>query len=406
MDIWSLEFIWSSRFHDWDFLDSTGMTMTSLIGKVVREDEHWMRRVLRLAEKGRGRTSPNPMVGAILVKDDKLVAEGYHAKAGEAHAEIIALQRAREEARGAILYLNLEPCAHYGKTPPCAPQVVEAGVKRVVIGMEDPNPLVKGKGIEILRSAGLDVEIGILEKECRRLNETFCKYISEKVPFIILKAAATWDGKIATRNGDSKWISGERSRRFVHKLRKQVDGVLVGIGTVLKDDPLLTARIRGWRDPYRIVLDSRLKISEEARVIGTPPSKAIIATTILAPRDKIERLEKRGVQILIVDSKEGRINLKTCLSKLGEIGMASLLVEGGSQINGSFLDEGLIDKLLLFLSPKLIGDHQALGIFGGRGVSNLQEAIVLKEMKTKRIGDDVLLEGYPEWGTESCLLES
>jgi diaminohydroxyphosphoribosylaminopyrimidine deaminase/5-amino-6-(5-phosphoribosylamino)uracil reductase len=364
------------------------------------DDEKWMKRVLCLAEKARGRTSPNPMVGAILVKGDKLVGEGYHAKAGEAHAEVVALQRAREEARGAILYLNLEPCTHYGKTPPCAPQVIEAGVKRVVIGMEDPNPLVKGKGIDILRRAGVDVEVGILEKECRRLNEAFCKYILKKEPFVILKAAVTLDGKIATRNGDSKWISGETSRRFAHKLRDQVDGVLVGIGTVLKDDPLLTARIRGGRDPYRIVLDSRLKISEEARVIGTPPSKAIIVSTELAPRDRIERLEKRGVQILIVDSKEGRVNLRSCLSKLREIGMMSLLVEGGSQVNGSFLDEGLIDKLLLFLSPKLIGDHQALGIFGGRGASNLQESTALKEIKTKRIGEDVLLEGYLEWGTE------
>jgi len=360
----------------------------------MKDDEQWMKRALRLAEKGRGRTSPNPMVGAILVKDGRMVGVGYHAKAGEAHAEIVALQRAREEARGAILYLNLEPCAHYGKTPPCAPQVVEAGVKRVVIGMEDPNPLVRGKGIEILRCAGLDVEVGILEKECRRLNEAFCKYILKKEPFVILKAAVTLDGKIATRNGDSKWISGETSRRFVNKLRNQVDGVLVGIGTVLKDDPLLTARIRGGRDPYRIVLDSRLKISEEARVIGTPPSRAIIAATELAPRDRIERLEKRGVQILIVDSKEGRVNLRSCLSKLREIGMMSLLVEGGSQVNGSFLDEGLIDKLLLFLSPKLIGDHQAPGIFGGRGVSNLQEAIALKEIKTRKMGEDILLEGY------------
>jgi diaminohydroxyphosphoribosylaminopyrimidine deaminase/5-amino-6-(5-phosphoribosylamino)uracil reductase len=358
------------------------------------DDEQWMKRVLRLAEKGKGRTSPNPMVGAILVKGDKLVGEGYHVKAGEAHAEVVALQRAREKARGAILYLNLEPCTHYGKTPPCAPQVIQAGVKRVIIGMEDPNPLVKGKGVEILKRAGVDVEVGILEKECRRLNEAFCKYILKKEPFVILKAATTLDGKIATRNGDSKWISGEASRRFVHKLRNQVDGVLVGIGTVLKDDPLLTARIRGGRDPYRIILDSRLKISEEARVIGTSPSRAIIVTTELAPRDKIERLEKRGVQILIFGSKEERINLRSCLSKLGEMGMMNLMVEGGSEVNGSFLDEGLIDKVLLFLSPKLIGDHQALGIFGGRGVSNLQEAIALKEMKTRRIGEDMLLEGY------------
>jgi len=360
------------------------------------DDQRWMKRALRLAEKGRGRTSPNPMVGAILVKDGKVVGEGYHAKTGEAHAEIIALQQAREEARGAILYLNLEPCTHYGKTPPCAPQVIEAGVKRVVIGMEDPNPLVKGKGIEILRKAGLDVAVGILEKECRRVNEAFCKYILKKEPFVILKVAATLDGKMATRNGDSKWISGEASRRFVHKLRDQVDGVMVGIGTVLKDDPLLTARIRGGRDPYRIVLDSRLKVPEEAKVIGTSPSKAIIATTELAPKDKIEKFEKRGVQVLVLDSKEGRVNLKSCLSKLGEIGMMNLLVEGGSQVNGSFLDEGLIDKLLLFLSPRLIGDHQALGIFGGRGVFILPKAIVLKEIKTKRLGEDILLEGYLE----------
>jgi diaminohydroxyphosphoribosylaminopyrimidine deaminase/5-amino-6-(5-phosphoribosylamino)uracil reductase len=360
------------------------------------DDQQWMKRALRLAEKGRGRTSPNPMVGAILVKDGKVVGEGYHAKTGEAHAEIIALQQAREETRGAILYLNLEPCTHYGKTPPCAPQVIEAGVKRVVIGMEDPNPLVKGKGIEILRKAGLDVAVGILEKECRRVNEAFCKYILKKEPFVILKVAATLDGKMATRNGDSKWISGEASRRFVHKLRDQVDGVMVGIGTVLKDDPLLTARIRGGRDPYRIVLDSRLKVPEEAKVIGTSPSKAIIATTELAPKDKIEKFEKRGVQVLVLDSKEGRVNLKSCLSKLGEIGMVNLLVEGGSQVNGSFLDEGLIDKLLLFLSPRLIGDHQALGIFGGRGVFILPKAIVLKEIKTKRLGEDILLEGYLE----------
>ena len=361
------------------------------------DDSKWMKRALRLAERGRGRTSPNPMVGAVLVKDGKIVGEGYHAKAGEAHAELGALKEAREEARGATLYLTLEPCTHYGKTPPCAPEVIEAGVKRAVIGMEDPNPLVKGKGIEILRRAGLEVEVGVLERECRRVNEAFCKYILKKEPFVILKVAATLDGKTATRIGDSKWISGEASRRFVHSMRNQVDGVLVGIGTVLRDDPLLTARVRGGRDPYRIVLDSRLKIPEEAKVIGTSPSKAIIAATALAPKDKIEKFEKRGVQIFIFDSKEGKVDLKSCLSKLGEIGIMSLLVEGGTQVNGSFLDEGLIDKLLLFLSPKTIGDQQAPGIFDGRGVVNLQEAIALKEMKTKRVGEDILIEGYFEW---------
>src|SRR4030043_1277348 len=276
----------------------------------MKDDEQWMKRALRLAEKGRGRTSPNPMVGAVLVKNGNVVGEGYHAKAGEAHAEIVALQQAREETRGAVLYLNLEPCTHYGKTPPCAPQVIQSNINRVVIGMKDPNPLVKGKGVETLKRAGLEVEVGILERECRRLNEAFCKYILKKEPFVILKVAATLDGKIATREGDSKWISGETSRHFVHRMRDQVDGVLVGIGTVLKDNPKLTARIAQGRDPYRIILDSRLRIPEKAKVIEISPSKTIIATTELASKDKIEKLEKQDVRILILDSKQGRVNLK------------------------------------------------------------------------------------------------
>jgi diaminohydroxyphosphoribosylaminopyrimidine deaminase/5-amino-6-(5-phosphoribosylamino)uracil reductase len=365
-------------------------------------DEQWMKRALHLAEAGRGKTSPNPVVGAVLVKRGKVVGEGYHARVGEAHAEIVALRQAGEKARGAVLYLNLEPCAHYGRTPPCAPQVVKAGVKRVVIGMEDPNPVVNGKGTEALRKSGIAVKVGVLEKDCQRLNEAFCKYILKKEPFVVLKVAATMDGKIATRNGGSKWISGEASRRFVHQLRDQVDGVLVGIGTVLRDDPLLTARKKEGSEPYRIVLDSRLKIPEEAKVFEHSPSKVILATTESAPQEKIERLEKRGVRVLIVDSKEGRVDLRSCLSKLGQIGIMTLLVEGGSRVNGSFLDEGLIDKFLLFLSPKLIGDPQALGIFSGRGVANLKDSVALKEIKTKRIGEDIFVEGYLEWGMRSC----
>jgi diaminohydroxyphosphoribosylaminopyrimidine deaminase/5-amino-6-(5-phosphoribosylamino)uracil reductase len=276
--------------------------------------------------------------------------------------------------------------------------VIEAGVKRILIGMEDPNPLVKGRGIETLKRAGLEVHVGILEKECRKLNEAFCKYILRKEPFVILKVAATFDGKIATRRGDSKWISNEASRRIVHRFRDQVDGIVVGIGTILKDDPLLTARIKKGRDPFRIILDSRLRIPEEAKVIENSPSKTIIATTEVAPRDKAERLEKKGVRILVLDSKQGRVNLRSCLSRLGEMGMMSLMVEGGSQVNGSFLDEGLVDRLLLFLSPKLIGDSKAIGIFGGNGVETLREAIPLKDLKIKKIGEDILIEGYVEKG--------
>jgi diaminohydroxyphosphoribosylaminopyrimidine deaminase/5-amino-6-(5-phosphoribosylamino)uracil reductase len=360
----------------------------------IVDDERWMRRAVRLAEKGRGRTSPNPMVGAVLVKDGQVIGEGYHAKAGESHAEIVALRRAGDEAKGATLYLNLEPCIHYGKTPPCAPAVIEAGVSRVVVGMADPNPRVKGRGVASLMQAGLDVKVGILERECQKLNEAFCKYILYQVPFVILKVASTLDGKVATRNGESKWITGEVSRRFVHRIRDQVDGIIVGIGTVLKDDPMLTARIRGGRDPFRIVLDSRLRIPENSKVIELSPSKAIIATTERAAQRKIDSLEKKGVRVLIFGSKMGKVDLKPCLSKLGDMGMMSLLVEGGSQVNGSFLDEGLVDKILLFLSPKLLGDSLAPGIFGGEGARQLRDAFSMTKLKMRRMGEDILFEGY------------
>jgi diaminohydroxyphosphoribosylaminopyrimidine deaminase/5-amino-6-(5-phosphoribosylamino)uracil reductase len=358
------------------------------------DDEFWMRRALHLAEKGRGRTSPNPMVGAVLVKRGRLVGEGYHARAGDPHAEIVAIKNAGEKAKGATLYLNLEPCTHYGKTPPCAPAVIEAGVRRVVVGIVDPNPLVKGRGVARLKQAGLDVKVGILEKECHRLNEAFCKYIVQHEPFIILKMAATLDGKLATRHGESQWITGETSRRFVHRLRDQVDGVVVGIGTVLKDDPMLTSRIRGGRDPYRIVFDSRLRIPENAKVVDLSPSKTIVATTEMASRHKIERLREKGVRILISDSKSGKVDLKSSLLKLAEMEMMSLLLEGGSQLSGSFLDQRLIDKILLFLSPKLIGDPLAPGIFSGAGVASLKEAISIRDLKMRKIGEDILLEGY------------
>jgi diaminohydroxyphosphoribosylaminopyrimidine deaminase/5-amino-6-(5-phosphoribosylamino)uracil reductase len=360
----------------------------------MMDDERWMKRVLHLAEKGRGRTSPNPMVGAVLIKRGRLVGEGYHARAGEPHAEIVAIKNAGEKAKGATLYVNLEPCTHYGKTPPCVPSVINAGVRRVVVGMEDPNPLVKGKGVARLKQAGLDVKAGILEKECRRLNEAFRKYIVQHEPFVILKMAATLDGKLATRGGESQWITGETSRQFVHRLRDQVDGVVVGIGTVLKDDPLLTARIRGGRDPYRIVFDSRLRIPENAKMVDLSPSKTIVATTEMASQDKTERLRKKGVRVLVSDSESGKVNLRFVLLRLAEMGMTSLLLEGGSQLSGSFLDQRLIDKILLFLSPKLIGDPEAPGIFGGSGVANLKEAISVKDLKVRKMGEDILLEGY------------
>ncbi len=357
-------------------------------------DEYWMRRVLHLAGRGAGRTSPNPMVGAVLVKAGRVVGEGYHAKAGEPHAEVIALRQAGAEASGATLYVNLEPCTHYGRTPPCAPQVIRAGVKRAVIGMEDPNPAVHGRGIRKLQRAGIEVRVGSLGDACRKLNEAFCKYIVEGKPFVILKVAATLDGKIAARDGDSKWISGETSRRFVHQLRNRVDGVVVGVGTVLRDDPLLTARIKGGRDPLRIILDSRLRVPEGAKVLQDFPSRTMIAVTKEAPRNKIKRFEDRGIRILINPSKEGRVDLACLLSRLGGMGLTNLLVEGGSQVSGALLDDRLFDKLLLFLSPRLLGDPEAVGIFGGKGSERLRDALSLKKVRTRRFGEDILVEGY------------
>ncbi len=362
----------------------------------MKDDKYWMRRALRLAEKGRGRTSPNPMVGAVLVKDGRAVGEGYHARAGEPHAEIIAMRKAGDEAREATLYVNLEPCSHYGKTPPCAPALIEAGVKRAVVGMEDPNPLVKGKGLEILRTAGLHVKVGILEEDCQKLNEAFCKYIRTREPFVTLKVAATLDGKIATRHGESKWISGEKSRRVVHRLRNESDGILVGIGTILRDDPMLTARVKGGKNPLRVILDSRLKIRENAKVIEQNPEKTILATTELAPMHRVEHLQKKGVRVLVLDIAQGSINLKSLLKRLGEMEVVSLLVEGGSKVNSSFLLQGLIDKIFLFLSPKLLGGDQAPGIFGGKGVERLEDAVIFDKMKVKRVGQDLLIEGYPK----------
>jgi diaminohydroxyphosphoribosylaminopyrimidine deaminase/5-amino-6-(5-phosphoribosylamino)uracil reductase len=272
--------------------------------------------------------------------------------------------------------------------------VIQAGIKRVVIGMKDPNPLVQGRGVEILQHSGIEVTLGVLEEECQRLNEAFSKYIRKKEPFVTLKVATTLDGRIATREGESKWISNEDSRRLVYRLRDGMDGVIVGIGTILKDDPRLTARIPKGKDPCRIILDSRLRIPEDAQVLHEPFAKTIIAATEKVPADKVERLNHRGIQVLKLDSDDGRVNLFSLLRHLGEMGMMNLLVEGGSQVNGSFLDQGLIDKVLFFLGPKLLGDPQALGIFGGKGSADLQRAVSLRDLRIKKIGGDLLVEGY------------
>lgn len=361
-------------------------------------DEKFMRLALRLAMKGMGKTSPNPMVGAVVVKGKTIVGRGYHHRAGEPHAEILALRQAGERARGATLYLNLEPCDHCGKTPPCTRAILQAKIKRVVAGMKDPNPLVSGRGIERLRRAGVQVRVGVLEEESRELNRAFCKFITTREPFVTLKAAATLDGKVATRSGDSRWISSEASRNYVHRLRQAMDAVMVGIGTVLKDDPLLTVRLAGGKrpgQPLRVVVDSRLRIPLNSQVVRTALHfPTLVAATREASPSKMKKLARAKLEILIIESDaQGRVSLRALMRELGRRGVVSVLLEGGSTLNAGALREGIVDRLLLFFAPKIIGGQRAPGVIGGEGALLIKDAEPVKILKIRRIGPDILIEG-------------
>ena len=364
----------------------------------MTEDEGYMRLALKLARKGLGTTSPNPMVGAVVVKGKTIVGRGYHHRAGEPHAEILALRQAGTQARGAKLYLNLEPCDHFGRTPPCTRAILEAGIRYVIAGMKDPNPLVSGGGIRRLRRAGVRVDVGVLEKECRELNAPFCKYITRKRPFVTLKAAASLDGKVATRSGDSRWISGEISRNYVHRLRQAMDAVMVGIGTVLKDDPLLTVRLpRGEksRQPLRVIVDSRLRIplhSQLVRTAGQYPT--LVATTQAASLSRKRQLAAANVEVaMIARDARGHVSLRGLMKELACRGVVSLLLEGGSTLNASALKEGVVDRLLFFLAPKIIGGQRAPGVIGGDGTLRIKDAEPVEILKVGRIGPDILIEG-------------
>lgn len=362
-------------------------------------DKEYMRVALKLAVRAKGKTSPNPLVGAVIVKNDRIIGKGYHRRAGESHAEINALDMAGRRAKGATLYLNLESCAHLGRTPPCTKRIISSGIKKVVAAMIDPNPLNCGRGVKELRKAGVKVKVGILEKEARKINEAYIKYITTKRPFVILKTAMSLDGKIATKTGDSKWITNESSRRYVHRLRSEVDAVLIGIETVLKDDPRLTARIKdpgsriSVRNPTRVVVDSRARIPLGARVLNQE-ALTIVATTKFASKKKIKALEKKGATVLIIKDRDKNVNLKELLKNLGELEITSLLVEGGGRINASFLENGLVNKVLFFVAPKIIGGEEALTPVEGEGIKRIKDAVKLKDISIKRFGEDVLVEGY------------
>ena len=352
---------------------------------------------LRLAKKGLGRTSPNPVVGAVVVKNGRVIGSGYHRKAGLEHAEIKALIEAGKNARGSTVYVTLEPCSHFGRTPPCTETIIKSGVKRVVSAMKDPNRLNNGKGFEKLRRAGIKVLGGVLEDEARNLNEIFIKYITTKRPFVIAKVAQSIDGKIATKTGRSKWISGEESRRYVHKLRGRVDAVMVGLRAVLKDNPLLTSRSGGvnGRQPVKIIVDSKLRTPLKSRIFSRDKTgRVIIATTTKAPEKRIGKFEKMGAEVLVLAEKNGLVDLKELLGELGKREITSVLVEGGGELIGSLVDEKLIDKFLFFIAPKIIGGRSAVTSVEGEGFSSVEEALVLNNLTYKRIGKDFLIEGY------------
>lgn len=356
---------------------------------------------LRLAEKGRSTVSPNPMVGAVVVKRGRIIGQGFHLRPGTPHAEILALRRAGKLAQGATLYVTLEPCCHLDKrTPPCVPEILRSGVRRVVVAMPDPNPSVKGKGAAALRRAGLVVTVGVARSEAEALNRPYCHWMKTGRPYVTLKAGMTLDGKLATATGESRWITCEASREEVHQLRCCVDAVLIGVQTVLADDPSLTARTGprldqlARRQPLRIVVDSRLRTPFKAQILAQQEkATTIIATTAVAPVARRSVLQKQGIEILTLPAIRGRVSLPALLAQLGRRGIMSLLVEGGSEINAAMLKAELVDHIRLYVAPLLLGGRNAKSVIGGESPARLAGAIKLRHVMTRSIGDDVVVEG-------------
>lgn len=356
-----------------------------------------MRRALRLALRGKGHTSPNPVVGAVIARNGRIVGEGWHRRSGEAHAEVIAIAAAGRAARGATLYVTMEPCCTYGRTPPCTDAILHAGIRRVVVGALDPNPRHHGRGIRILRRMGVRVEAGLLGGEASALNADFEKFITTGRPFTTVKAAMSLDGKIASAGGDSRWISGLAARGHAHRLRLWTDAVLVGRNTVERDDPLLTSRRakKPVKIPWRIVLDSGGRIPLDRKLFKTPgASKTIVAVTGRAPRSKLARFEAIGARVIRCASRDGGVSLGDLWKRLGRMGIMSVLVEGGGETIASVLREGLADRIALTVSPKIIGGRRAPTPVGGEGVARVADALRVRGLSVKRVGEDFLLEGH------------
>lgn len=351
-----------------------------------------MERAIELAKRARGFTSPNPMVGAAIVKDGRVIGEGYHERCGELHAERNALASLTESAEGATIYVTLEPCCHYGKTPPCTEAIIEHKLAKVVIGSRDPNPLVSGKGAAILRKAGIEVVEDFMREECDAINPIFFHYITTKRPYVAMKYAMTMDGKIATRTGASRWITGEAARNHVQTLRHAYKGIMVGIGTVLADNPMLNCRMQGGIDPVRIVCDTHLRIPMDCQIVQTADTIETILATSTNEKEKIDQLIKKGVQILQIPEKDGCIDLNLLMQTLGEKGIDSILLEGGGRLNDSFLREKLIQKAYVYLAPKIFGGEDAKTPVEGIGVSLPEQSANFKLQQIQQIEEDILLE--------------
>jgi diaminohydroxyphosphoribosylaminopyrimidine deaminase/5-amino-6-(5-phosphoribosylamino)uracil reductase len=352
---------------------------------------------LRLAARGTGWVSPNPMVGAVVVKDGRVVGRGYHRRAGLPHAEVEALRAAGEAARGADLYVTLEPCNHQGRTPPCTQAILEAGVERVIIATRDPNPQVSGGGVEVLTARGVQVSVGLLEAEARYLNEAWFHWLETGRPWVITKAACSLDGKIATVAGESQWLTGEAARALGHHLRHRVDAIVVGIGTVLADNPQLTTRLprSPGRDPIRIVLDSRLRLPLSSRLLHLDSEAPTwVACTSQAPAAARRVLTRPGVEVLILPPEAGKVPLPAQLDLLGTRQVQSLLVEGGAETLGAFFDQRLVNQFYFFYAPKILGGRKAPGMVGGQGITHLGEAHIARSLRVRRLGSDLLVSGY------------
>jgi diaminohydroxyphosphoribosylaminopyrimidine deaminase/5-amino-6-(5-phosphoribosylamino)uracil reductase len=337
------------------------------------------------------------MVGAVIVKNGDIVGEGYHEAVGKAHAEINAINDAGSKANGADMYVTLEPCNHIGRTPPCTEKVLEAGIKRVVVAMPDPNPDVKGGGIGYLQQHGIDVKVGVLRRKAINLNEAFIKYSFTKRPFVTVKCAVTLDGRIATRTGDAKWVSGVESRKMVHLIRHASDAIMVGRGTVIADDPHLTTRLENGSgvDPLRVVLDTKLSIPEDARILRQDSdSDTVVVTGDTVSEKKIHRLEKAGARIITMPLKNGRIDLNALMAYLGQRGIASLLIEGGASVTASAFKEEIVDKAIFFFAPKILGGDDGVPVCRGSSATRMQDSIPVKDILVQKVGEDVMIEGY------------